>query len=803
MRKALESLHLKSGRAGRTSRNHRPTMIESLEDRVLLAGTPWYGAAYNEADWVMRADVAREFFGVDGTGVNIGVISDSFDTLNGFAWDIINGDLPMNIELIREGEGYDEGRAMMQLIHDIAPGAHLMFYSYQGTASDDQDLADAIYALVERGAHIIVDDVTVYAEPMFQDGKSAQAVEYAISKKVAYFSSAGNHGSLGYESKFRNSGQTIMDPTGNVVEAFDFNPKSRGISLYQQITIPRGETLRLAMQWDEPFYSVTGGAGAQTDLDIWLFDSSLQPIKNSTKDNVWDTGDPVESLVWRNNTRSTTFYLAITKYDGPDPSYLKYVILSGEGVTINDPYWTPASTLYGHSNADGAVAVGAAAWDSPYTLASYSARGGTPILFDNEGNRLSQRVYRIKPELIAPDGTSTTVEGFETFWGTSASAASVAAVAALMLQAKPDATPYELYQALDDSAIDLDDPDTSGWDDGFDYATGYGLVQADRAISTLLGYGSISGSRFIDTDMDGYWDADEKPMADAIVFLDVNGNFILDEDEWSVLTDENGQYRFIGLEPGEYTVCAPAAKKNWVVVRPLAAAYSVTLVAGQNEDWADFSDLPAGSISGWIFNDADRNGFQAKKKEKGVAGVTVYLDQNNNGKLDKTEIRTTTDLRGVFAFAGLIPGKYRVRTVGLAGQSWTVTAPGTSSYLAKVGAGKKVLNVAFGMAKNPAVSGRVFYDPNRNGIQDDGEIGLANRTVYADLNNNGRWDRKEPGTVTDAQGNYLFEGLKPGSYVIRQKLPKGWYQSTPGRPYFLASITSVRDALGLNFGSYR
>ncbi|MGE5612433.1 MAG: SdrD B-like domain-containing protein [Bacillota bacterium] len=801
MRKVLESLHLNSRRTGRTRRNPRSTMIEALENRVLLDGTPWYGAAYNEADWVMRADVAREYFGVDGTGVDIGVISDSFDTLNGYAKDILSGDLPMDVEVIKEGEGYDEGRAMLQLIHDIAPGAHLMFYSYQGTASDDQDVADAIYALVDRGADIIVDDVTIYAEPMFQDGKSAQAVDYAMSKNVAYFSSAGNHGDLSYESRYRDSGYRITDPDGNKVEAFDFNPKSRGTDIYQQITIPRGETIRLALQWDEPFSSVTGDAGAQTDLDIWLFDSNYNLIKNSTKDNIWDTGDPVESLVWRNNTRSTTFNIVITKYDGPDPTYLKYVVLDGEDISI-DEYWTPTSTLYGHANADGAVAVGASAWDTPYDLESYSSLGGTPIFFDSEGTRLGKPEYRVKPEVIAPDGTSTTVEGFEQFWGTSAAAPSVAAVAALMLQANPDAEPLDIYEALDKSAVDLDDPYTDGWDDNFDYTTGYGLVQADRAISTLKGLGSISGSRYIDTDMDGYWDTNEKPMANALVFLDENDNGILDENEWSVQTDENGQYRFIGLDPGDYTVCAPVARTNWVVVSPDEAAYSVTLTARQNEDWIDFGDLPGGTILGSVYNDVDMNGLKSRK-EKGLAGITVYLDQNNNRRLDNGEFSTTTDLSGAYSFTGLFPGKYRVRTIGRDGELWDVTSPSVGSYLVNVVGGKKVLNVIFGMAKYATASGRVFYDLNRNGVQDEGEIGLAGRNVYLDLNNNGRWDRKEPGATTDSLGDYRIDWLLPGTYVIRQVLPRRWYQSNPTKPYFLVSVSGVRDALSRNFGCYR
>jgi hypothetical protein len=238
-----------------------------------------------------------------------------------------------------------------------------------------------------------------------------------------------------------------------------------------------------------------------------------------------------------------------------------------------------------------------------------------------------------------------------------------------------------------------------------------------------------------------------------------------------------------------------------VVVDPLDATYSVTLAARDNKDWIDFSDVPGGSISGSVFNDSNRDGWRSSK-EKSLAGITIFLDDNNNGQLDDDELSTTTDLTGVYSFTGLFPGKYRVRTIGRDGESWGITYPSAGRYVVNVASGKKVRNLVFGMFKYPTVSGRVFYDPNRNHVQDDSEIGIANRTVFADLNRNGRWDRNEPGAVTDSQGDYIFDTLLPGTYVIRQVLPRRWYQSTP-KSYYLISVSSTRDALGLDFGCYR
>jgi hypothetical protein len=136
-----------------------------------------------------------------------------------------------------------------------------------------------------------------------------------------------------------------------------------------------------------------------------------------------------------------------------------------------------------------------------------SSPGGTPILFDAAGNRLASPLIRQNHMIVAPDGVNTTFFGrdinattkpaypnsldqddsvigngdndtFPNFFGTSAAAPHAAAVAALMLQAVPGANPQNIYRAMETTAIDMDTP-------GFDYATGFGLIQADAAVQEL------------------------------------------------------------------------------------------------------------------------------------------------------------------------------------------------------------------------------------------------------------------------------------------------------------------------------
>ena len=89
------------------------------------AGGEYQGEAYNESETAMQADIARNQFGIDGTGVTVGVLSDSVNQYNGglassYATGDLNGNDPVKVIQDLAG-GTDEGRAMLENIHDIAP----------------------------------------------------------------------------------------------------------------------------------------------------------------------------------------------------------------------------------------------------------------------------------------------------------------------------------------------------------------------------------------------------------------------------------------------------------------------------------------------------------------------------------------------------------------------------------------------------------------------------------------------------------------------------------------------------------
>ncbi|MGH9364364.1 MAG: S8 family serine peptidase, partial [Thermoanaerobaculia bacterium] len=364
--------------------------------------------------------------------------------------------------------------------------------AFEGQASFAQGIID----LANAGATVINDDVLYFAEPFYQDGIIAQAVNTVKGTGRAYFSSAGNADRGAYESLFVPSGVFINIGFGPE-EAHDFN-SDMGVDTCQQITIPVGRSLTLVYQWDQPFFSVGGAPGSASDMDIVLTDAACTTVlAASTAFNVGD--DPVEVFSFGNAGPATTFGVIILQFSGPDPGLMKTVNVGSGSITI-DEFDTRTGTSWGHSAALGGLGVGAAAYQDtpafgqdPPLIETFSSAGGTPILFDTAGNRLATPEVRQQPDITAPDGADTTFfggsdpepNGFPNFFGTSAAAPHAAAVAALMRHLVPSLTPDATYAALMNTAIDMDDPSTGGFDAGFDFGTGFGLIQADAALNAV------------------------------------------------------------------------------------------------------------------------------------------------------------------------------------------------------------------------------------------------------------------------------------------------------------------------------
>ena len=405
---------------------------------------------------------------VNGAGITVGVLSDSFNDLGGAAADEADGALPpaADIDVIKDlaSGGTDEGRAMMQIIHDIAPGADFAFC----TAVDgEQDFANGILALAAAGCKVIVDDVSYPDEPFFQNGVVAQAIQTVEAEGVTYVTAAGNDASNAYQAAWTPISGTYDGTMLTDAESFSG-------SLVQTITVEdvtRTDTVPLLLEWNQAYGQAT------SDLEILVFNSSGKLVGTATNPS---SGEPTNPWVEFDFTKSGTYYVAIENLSGPNPGLIKE-ISEGDGlpVTIGG---ANAGTVYGHAMTPGAITAGAVdVSDTPAfgvslpTSESFSSSGaGTELLFANNGTALSSPDALSPVALSGVDNIDTTVPGgLSDFYGTSAASASLAGVAALILSANPTLTPAEVELIMEETALPMANTAVSG----------AGLVQVDPAVA--------------------------------------------------------------------------------------------------------------------------------------------------------------------------------------------------------------------------------------------------------------------------------------------------------------------------------
>ena len=313
------------------------------------------------------ADHLRDMrYNLTGEGITIGVLSDSFNCHN--SSDVYTDDLPLSYTIVQEyddcpsvrnkgnmkGGASDEGRAMMQLIHDIAPNARLAFHSVAGGAPV---FAQAVTSMVDIGCDVIVDNYGYYTEPFFQDGIIAQVANQAVLEhNIPYFSAAGNEGRMSWEGKFRGSGSY-----GISGEIHEFLSSDGSTSQAQRITFSEadfGKVAFIAFQWDEPFYSASGPPGSSSDVDLFIYEvdgSSLKETRTLLNFNIGN--DPIEFGSWV--IEKNTYYLSFELFNGPSPSLMKWIIF-GDATPVGIEFDTKSGTIFGHPNAASTASIGSA-----------------------------------------------------------------------------------------------------------------------------------------------------------------------------------------------------------------------------------------------------------------------------------------------------------------------------------------------------------------------------------------------------------------------------------------------------------
>jgi len=430
----------------------------------------------SQGDVAHRANVARSISGVNGSGVKVGVLSDSIDALASLQ---ASGDLPaVNVISGQSGNpGSSEGTAMLEIVHDLAPGAQLWFATGGG---GEPNCANNIAQLAAAGCKVIVDDIGYATEHPFQDDIVAQAVNTVIGQGVSYFSSAGNEGNL----SSTKSGTWEGDfSSGAAIDGWPSHNFTAGANLNGIVSI--GAPNPVLFLW----WSDANGSSAN-DYDLCLVDATATTILTCSADSQDGNDDPLEAVPL--DATAVGGYVLILKDPAAQPRFLNLTNRRGRlGVATS-------GQTRGHSAAAGAFSVaavdvasaagGAFVGGGANPVESFSSDGPRRIFYNANGTPITPGNYlssggtlRQKPDIAAADGVATaTSSAFNPFFGTSAAAPHAAAIAALMLQAKPGATPAEVRQAFASTSLDIMAP-------GVDRDSGYGIVDAAAAVEAIAG----------------------------------------------------------------------------------------------------------------------------------------------------------------------------------------------------------------------------------------------------------------------------------------------------------------------------
>ncbi|MEE9252374.1 MAG: S8 family serine peptidase [Thermodesulfobacteriota bacterium] len=467
-------------------------------DFVIKITTPSYGTSragsiQTEGDAVMGSDDVRSMLGIDGTGVLVGAISDGVDNM---AVAQATGDLPGGI-LVNPAlsGGGDEGTAMLEIIHDIAPGADLAFSGGFAGLPTSLEFVASVDFLVDAGAHVIVDDVGYFGQPYFEDGIVALAAEAAVAMGAVFVSAAGNDGLAHYQGFYVDTDPMDDTPffSGGVTNLHDFGLADGGLSDVGMSILTTGD-IGIILQWNDPF----GMSSNDYDLIVINADTLMTFTSFDLQDG---DDDPIEVVFIPPQMGVQQFFVLIDRFSG-SPRTLEVFF---NGPVFVQTFNVPGDSIFGHPAAPNVLGIGAvpATTDqfcsdaaNPNQVESFSSRGPSTISFPAPMERQT-------PAVVAPDGnhiTGTGGFGFDdgmggfVFCGTSASAPHAAGVAALVLEADPALTPIQVGEVIRDTAVDISDGMVASLSGNnavsrslfYDTNSGFGRIDAFAAVSAAV-----------------------------------------------------------------------------------------------------------------------------------------------------------------------------------------------------------------------------------------------------------------------------------------------------------------------------
>ena len=373
--------------------------------------------------------------------------------------------------------------------------------------------------------------------------------------------------------------------------------------------------------------------------------------------------------------------------------------------------------------------------------------------------------------------------------------------------------------------------------------------------------GQIHGRKWLDADADLEPGPNEPGLAGWQIYLDVNGNHQFDEGEPVTTTDERGNYWFMDLPPGEYTV-GEVIQDGWVQTFPspqgltdlfpfedvdaeatfsVGDSFSTLAVAGAHATvtvspftWSDGTVTSSGDarvllvgaeVSPTHVLAPNNANLQFDFGETLTSLTVVFSDMGGNvnllvnGQLQNVEnlsslngqsvagvfvaVNQLTDTLGVLSLSGTIDSfaiggqEFWIDNLLITGQP----VSGTGVHVVQLGPGQIEENRDFGnYPLKGEIHGTKFSDFDGDGVRGRNDRGILGWTIYLDLNNNGQLDEGEPTTQTERTGEYWFMGLEAGTYVVREVPQEGWTQTAPAVTFGRDSYAGGEQPLAVRTG---
>ncbi|MDP1906127.1 MAG: SdrD B-like domain-containing protein, partial [Pseudomonadota bacterium] len=389
-----------------------------------------------------------------------------------------------------------------------------------------------------------------------------------------------------------------------------------------------------------------------------------------------------------------------------------------------------------------------------------------------------------------------------------------------------------------------------------------GTTYSNRNFGELQAAG-IAGYAYLDVNGDAVKGGGETTGITSVQVTLSGSNDLGPISSVSTTTDGSGRYSFTGLRPGSYTVteaqpggmyntgaqagtAGTNGSKTLVNVTPQSVS-GITLASGNALDDYNFGHNGTTSLAGFVYVDLNNNG-QKEDSERGIPGVAVTLSGTARAggsvcaytNATFTSCTVTTDSNGAYSFVG-IPGSddtgYTLteRTAGGASSAilasygdgadsagsvgsstrGSAATPSSQDFISGIviNTGESGINYLFG-ERDAVIAGRVYLDKNDDGSLNGTDSGINGVTVTLSGPTASGPDvctvigGANCTQVTQGNGDYSFNGLPAGTYVLTEAQPLDYADrtNTPGSPsngtVGVNSISAISVAAGANLSGY-